>query len=73
MEAKLTDQPRFMLKEEVERFHPVNDRARKRAEVAGLFPRRVPLALHKVAWLRSEVMAWEADPRAWAQHAESAA
>jgi hypothetical protein len=56
----------FMLKDEVEKVHPVNDRARKRAESAGLFPRRVALALHTPGWRRSEVMAWEADPIAWA-------
>jgi hypothetical protein len=56
----------FMLKHEVEKVHPVSDRARKRAETAGLFPPRVALALHKPGWRRSEVVAWEADPAAWA-------
>ncbi len=58
--------PSFMLKDEVEKRHPVSDRARKRAEAAGLFPHRVPLALRKPGWRRSEVLAWEADPAAWA-------
>jgi predicted DNA-binding transcriptional regulator AlpA len=64
----VTEAP-FMLKEEVEMVNPVTDRARKRAESAGLFPRRVQLALHKPAWRRSEVEAWLADPNAWAQRA----
>jgi predicted DNA-binding transcriptional regulator AlpA len=55
----------FMLKDEVEKVHPVSDRARKRAEMAGLFPHRVSLALHTPGWRRSEVLAWEADPGAW--------
>jgi hypothetical protein len=58
--------PSFMLKDEVEKVHPVSDRARKRAEIAGLFPHRVPLAPHKPGWRRSEVLAWESDPVAWA-------
>jgi predicted DNA-binding transcriptional regulator AlpA len=56
----------FMLKDEVEKIHPVSDRARKRAEMVGLFPHRVPLALHTPGWRRSEVLAWESDPVAWA-------
>jgi predicted DNA-binding transcriptional regulator AlpA len=58
--------PTFMLKEEVEKIHPVSDRSRKRAEMAGLFPHRVALAPHKAGWRRSEVLAWEADPASWA-------
>jgi prophage regulatory protein len=56
----------FMLKDEVQKRHPVSDRARKRAESAGLFPPRIALALHTPGWRRSEVLAWEADPIAWA-------
>ena len=58
--------PSFMLKDEVEQVHPINDRARKRAEKAGLFPHRIALAPHTPGWRRSEVLAWEADPIAWA-------
>jgi predicted DNA-binding transcriptional regulator AlpA len=58
--------PSFMLKDEIEKVHPVSDRARKRAESAGLFPPRIALALHTPGWRRSEVLAWEADPIAWA-------
>jgi hypothetical protein len=35
----MTDSSPFMLKDEVQRNHPVNDLIRKRAEAAGLFPR----------------------------------
>jgi predicted DNA-binding transcriptional regulator AlpA len=56
----------FMLKPEVEILHPVHDRVRKRAEAQGMFPRRVQLAPHTPGWRRSEVNAWNADPRGWA-------
>ena len=59
----------FVLTDEVEKIHPVTDRARKRAEAAGLFPQRVKLALHKSGWRRSEIEAWQADPRGWAAKA----
>jgi prophage regulatory protein len=55
----------FILKPEVEGLHPVRDKARKRAEAAGLFPRRFKLAPRVTAWRRSEVEAWQADPAAW--------
>jgi predicted DNA-binding transcriptional regulator AlpA len=67
----VTEAP-FMLKEEVEMVHPVTDRARKRAEAAGIFPRRVHLALHKPAWRRTEIAAWQADPNAWAEQGKIA-
>ncbi|MCC8963840.1 hypothetical protein H8A95_16350 [Bradyrhizobium sp. Pear76] len=66
-------EPNFMLKSEVEKVHPVSDRARKRAEIAGLFPNRVALAPHTPGWRRSEVLAWEADPIAWAAARSKAA
>ncbi|MBR0882229.1 AlpA family phage regulatory protein [Bradyrhizobium liaoningense] len=69
----MTELSPFMLRDEVEAIHPVHDRARQRAEAAGLFPRRIKLALHKPGWRRSEVMTWQADPHAWAQQSVSAA
>lgn len=59
----------YMKREEIENIHPVSDRARQRAEAAGLFPRRVKLAPHIPAWRRSDVAAWQADPNAWAKRA----
>ena len=59
----------FMRRREVDEVHPVPDRTRKRAEEAGLFPRRIKLAPHVPGWRRSEVEAWLADPRAWAEKA----
>jgi len=61
----------FMLKDEVDRVHPVNDRARKRAEDAGLFPRRIRLALQCRASDRSDINERQADPVAWAQPARA--
>jgi predicted DNA-binding transcriptional regulator AlpA len=61
-----------MPRSEVEVVHPVNDRVRKRAEAAGIFPRRIPLAPRKSGWIRSEVEAWQADPRAWAERSQVA-
>ena len=65
-----TERTPFLLPDEVEKIHPVTDRARKRAEAAGLFPQRVKLALHKSGWRRSEIEAWQADPRGWAAKAK---
>lgn len=59
----------YVKREEIENIHPVSDRARQRAEAAGLFPRRVKLAPHISAWRRSDVTAWQADPNAWAKRA----
>jgi hypothetical protein len=61
----------FMLKNEVDGLHPVNDGARKRTKAAGLFPKRVTLALHKPGGRRSEINEWQADPGAWAQRARA--
>ena len=67
----MTSEPTpFVLTDEVEKIHPVTDRARKRAETVGLFPQRVKLALHKSGWRRSEIEAWQADPRGWAANAK---
>jgi predicted DNA-binding transcriptional regulator AlpA len=65
-----TERTPFLLPDEVEKIRPVTDRARKRAEAAGLFPQRVKLALHKPGWRRSEIEAWQADPRGWAAKAK---
>jgi predicted DNA-binding transcriptional regulator AlpA len=62
----MTEQSPFMFRDEVDAIHPVHDRTRKRAETAGLFPRRIQLGPHKPGWWRSEVQAWQANPRAWA-------
>jgi len=37
-----SEQTPFVLTDEVEKIHPVTDRARKRAEAAGLFPSSMP-------------------------------
>jgi predicted DNA-binding transcriptional regulator AlpA len=66
-----SEQTPFVLTDEVEKIHPVTDRARKRAGAAGLFPQRVKLALHKSGWRRSEIEAWQADPRAWAERSRA--
>jgi Prophage CP4-57 regulatory protein (AlpA) len=58
-------QPRYMNRHEIEKLHCVDDRARKRAECGGLFPRRIKLAPHIVVWLRSEVAEWYDNPNSW--------
>jgi predicted DNA-binding transcriptional regulator AlpA len=55
----------FIRRDEIDRVHPVKDKTRKRAEAAGLFPRRIKLAPRVSAWRRSEVEAWQADPAGW--------
>jgi prophage regulatory protein len=57
----------FIRRDEIDQVHPVRDKTRKRAEAAGLFPRRIKLAPRVSAWRRSEVEAWQADPAAWAE------
>lgn len=57
----------FMRRQEIDEVHPVSERTRKRAEEAGLFPRRIKLAPHVPGWRRGEVEAWVADPSAWVE------
>jgi predicted DNA-binding transcriptional regulator AlpA len=51
--------------DEIKEIHPVNDQARRRAEAAGYFPRRVMLSAHIPAWRRSEIEDWLRDPHSW--------
>jgi predicted DNA-binding transcriptional regulator AlpA len=62
----------FMRRNEVQKLHPVNDRTRARAENAGLFPRRIPLAEKTAGWRRSEINEWFSDPSAWVQRHRAA-
>jgi predicted DNA-binding transcriptional regulator AlpA len=64
----MTDEaePPFMRRDEVEKIHPVTDRARRAAENVRLFPPRVQLSPHVAAWRRSEVLEWLKDPAGWA-------
>jgi hypothetical protein len=55
-----------MLRKDVERLHPVKDRARARAEQISMFPKRIRLTDKVAGWRRSEVNALLCDPEAWA-------
>lgn len=61
----------WVFSQEIEGVHPVKDAARRRAEDRGLFPRRVRLSPHKVAWRRIEVDAWQRDPAGWADRRQA--
>jgi hypothetical protein len=63
----------WVFKDEVEREHPVNDAARRRAERSGLFPPRTKLTSHICAWRRDGFEAWRSDPIAWSERRKSAA
>jgi predicted DNA-binding transcriptional regulator AlpA len=51
--------------DEVREIHPIHDASRRRAEAAGLFPRRVMLSANIAAWPTVEVEAWLRDPHSW--------
>jgi predicted DNA-binding transcriptional regulator AlpA len=63
----------YMRRNEIKNIHPVSDKARQRAEAAGLFPRRIQLAPHIPVWRRSDIAAWRADPNAWAKQSGAVA
>ena len=62
----MSDISPFMRRAEIEKIHPVTDRARARAEEVGLFPKRVWLAPKIAGWQTPEVKEWLNDPAAWA-------
>jgi predicted DNA-binding transcriptional regulator AlpA len=51
--------------DEIKQIHPIADAPRRRAEQAGLFPKRVMLSAHIPAWPRAEVEDWLRDPHSW--------
>jgi len=76
----MTDSSPLMLKDEVQRNHPVIDLIRKRAEAAGLFPSlrsmssagAGPRSMNgRPTGRRVEVERWMADPTAWAQRSRA--
>jgi predicted DNA-binding transcriptional regulator AlpA len=68
----MSDLSPFMKKYEIEGVHPVNDPTRKRAERAGIFPKRIWLGPKVAAWRRTEINDWFADPAGWAQRNRTA-
>ena len=51
--------------DEIREIHPIHDAARRRAEKAGFFPRRVMLSANMPAWRRSEIEDWLRDLHSW--------
>jgi predicted DNA-binding transcriptional regulator AlpA len=55
----------FLLPEEVDARTLTSDPTRWRREKAGKFPKRIKLSARKIAYRRTEILAWEADPEGW--------
>ena len=56
---------KFFLLDEVRKCVRLSNPTLWRQERAGQFPRRRKLGARKVAYLREEIEAWEADPEGW--------
>ena len=56
----------FLLPSEVDKISRLSDLTRWRLEKSGRFPKRIRIAGRKVAWRKSEIEAWVADPEGWA-------
>jgi prophage regulatory protein len=57
----------FLLLPEVDKISRLSDLTRWRLEKSGRFPKRIRIAGRKVAWRKSEIEAWVADPEGWAR------
>lgn len=60
----------FLLPDEVDTLTLTSDTTRWRREKVGRFPRRIKIGARKIAYRRSEVLAWTADPEGWRAPAE---
>ena len=56
--GKSKQEPFFILRKELRRLVPYSMQHILRLEKHNGFPRRVPIGINRVAWVRSEVMAW---------------
>ena len=56
--GKSKQEPFFILRRELRRLVPYSMQHILRLEKRNTFPRRVPIGINRVAWVRSEVMAW---------------
>ncbi|WP_445488624.1 helix-turn-helix transcriptional regulator [Rhodopseudomonas sp. RCAM05734] len=59
------NQSPFFLPDEVDKRTLTSDTTRWRREKIGRFPRRIKIGARKVAYRRSEILAWENDPEGW--------
>jgi predicted DNA-binding transcriptional regulator AlpA len=55
----------FLLPAEVDAITRIGDLTRWRLEKRGRFPRRLKIANRKIAWRKSGIEAWVADPEGW--------
>ena len=55
--GKSKQEPFFILRKELRRLVPYSMQHILRLEKRNAFPRRVPIGINRVAWVRSEVMA----------------
>lgn len=60
----MTETP-FLLPSEVNKISRITDVTRMRLEKSGRFPKRIKIGARKIAWRRSEIEAWTADPEGW--------
>jgi predicted DNA-binding transcriptional regulator AlpA len=57
----------FLLPTEVDKISRVTDMTRMRLEKSGRFPKRIKIGSRKIAWRRSDIVEWAADPEGWAK------
>jgi predicted DNA-binding transcriptional regulator AlpA len=57
----------FMLSPEVDAVTRMTNLTRSRLERRGKFPRRIRIGNRKIAWRKSDIEAWAADPEGWAR------
>jgi prophage regulatory protein len=65
--------PEFFLPAEVQAITRLRDPTRKRMENRGLFPRRIRIAPRRVAWRKTDIEAWAADPEGWGKRNDASA
>jgi predicted DNA-binding transcriptional regulator AlpA len=63
----------FLLPIEVDAISQLSAVTRWRREKVGQFPRRVKLSARKIAYRKSEIEAWQADPEGWAKRNQAPA
>jgi predicted DNA-binding transcriptional regulator AlpA len=56
----------FLLPSEVDKISRLSGLTRWRLEKSCRFPKRIKIAGRKVAWRKTEIEAWAADPEGWA-------
>jgi prophage regulatory protein len=57
----------FLLPNEVDHISCISDVTRWRLEKSGRFPKRIRIANRKIAWRKTDIEAWAADPEGWAK------